>query len=85
MKPTYEELEKRIAELELHLGAKAKKEEKINSASEYINPDIFNSIPEGIIITDDQQKIIDINTKALLIFGYNKQELEGQQFDFLFL
>lgn len=84
MKPTYEELEKRIAELELHLGAKAEKEEKINSASEYINPDIFNSIPEGIIITDDQQKIIDINTKALLIFGYNKQELEGRQLDFLF-
>jgi PAS domain S-box-containing protein len=83
MRPTYEELEKRITELELRLGSKPEKGEKTNADFEYINPDIFNSLHEGIIISDEQLKIIEINTKALLVFGYSKQELEGRQLDIL--
>ncbi|UKM63560.1 PAS domain-containing sensor histidine kinase [Flavobacteriaceae bacterium GSB9] len=39
---------------------------------------LFESVSEGVIVVDSQQKIVAVNTSAERMFGYNNQELLHQ-------
>lgn len=49
--------------------------------------DIFNvlfaSVSEGVVVVNDNQKIVLTNTSAEKMFGYTKNELEGQELNVL--
>lgn len=40
--------------------------------------DIFENIPEGIMICDDSFRIIDVNSNVLQLTNYSKEELQGK-------
>ncbi len=45
---------------------------------------IFKSIPDGVICTDRQRRIIMINPAMVSLFGYTEEELLGRETDFLY-
>ncbi|MBO6632509.1 MAG: PAS domain S-box protein, partial [Psychroserpens sp.] len=49
--------------------------------------EIFNillaSISEGVVIVDNQQNIVEINSAAEYIFGYSKEEIVNKKLDIL--
>lgn len=44
---------------------------------------LLGAVSEGVIIVDDTQTIMEINTSAEAIFGYTPEELEGQSLNIL--
>ena len=75
-KPTYEELEQRIEELENEVlkqaqaaGALRESEERFRLAFENANI--------GMCLVDTEGRIIKANVEMSKIFGYSKEELEG--------
>lgn len=42
--------------------------------------DIFNNAGTGLVVIDDAYKILNINSEALNIFGYNIKELDNKYF-----
>jgi len=72
MKPTYEELEQKVKELEKKV---------FNGEQEYRKSfkDICTHAPIGLILTDaNSGKILDVNDKLLRITGYCKEDLLHQ-------
>jgi len=73
-KPTYQELEQRVKDLE-----QARSERKLiegiicNSEEKYSK--LFHSSNDGILIHDLEGNIIDANQKVLELFGYTKAEI----------
>ena len=53
----------------------------------YLNPNIFeklfNNIPEGLLIVNDNQQIVLLNSSIETLFGYKKDELISQPFNTL--
>jgi PAS domain S-box-containing protein len=76
-KPTYEELEKRIKDLE-------KKEQELYLQKTYFEK-LFNSAPEAISLQDDNDIVIDINEEFTKIFGYSGDEAMGKPINDLVL
>jgi len=72
-KPTYEELEKRVAELE------RKVEQFDSDDSKYRT--LFNSFPHGITVTDTYGNIVETNAVAEQMLGVNKAEHEKRKVD----
>ena len=69
-KPTYQELEKRIKDLE-----KTKKELLIQKT--YFEK-LFNSAPEAIALHNNEDLIVDVNEEFTRIFGYTREEVKGK-------
>lgn len=44
---------------------------------------LFNGISEGALIVNTQQQIVELNSSAASMFGYDIEELRGQQIDIL--
>lgn len=44
---------------------------------------LFEGISEGIIVVDDTQRIVEVNTSTEVMFGYKKDELINQHLDIL--
>ena len=44
---------------------------------------LIESLPMGLVITDQKGKIIDLNESSLRMFGYSREELVGQTIDTL--
>ena len=44
---------------------------------------VFDSVPDGIVITDEEGLIVDVNPCALRQFGYERDELVGQTVEVL--
>lgn len=80
-KPTYEELEQRIAELESRERLKrnsntASTNLDISTKSPLFMDVLFDSILSGVIIVDaESRKIIDINSKALEMLARSKENV----------
>jgi PAS domain S-box-containing protein len=77
-KPTYEELEVRIKELEHEI----KNRKYSHEEERYRN--VYNIAPLAFVIWDNNCKVVDWNKKAEIIFGWSKEEVLGRNFfDFL--
>ncbi|WP_192901701.1 PAS domain-containing sensor histidine kinase [Psychroflexus aestuariivivens] len=44
---------------------------------------LFEGISEGVIVVDEHQKVVEVNSAAELMFGYQKNELLGQHLELL--
>ncbi len=73
-KPTYEELEQRVRDLE-QARSELKLIEGIICKSEERYSRLFHSSNDGILIHDLEGNIIDANQKVLELFGYTKAEI----------
>ena len=72
-RPTYEELEQRVKELE----KEALDHRRIEAALGY-QVKLFMESADPIIIEDLEGKVIDMNAEAELAYGWNRKELIGQ-------
>jgi len=70
------QLEKEIAERKRAEEAARKSEEQYRQ--------LFNSIRDAILITDNERIIVDCNPAVTALFGYTRNEIVGKQTDFLF-
>jgi PAS domain S-box-containing protein len=69
-KPTYQELEKRIKDLE-------KTQEELRIQKTYIER-LFNSAPEASVLHNNEDQIVDVNEEFIRIFGYTREEVIGK-------
>jgi two-component system sensor kinase FixL len=78
-KPTYEELEERIRDLEEE-SVKAKREEEALQDSEKRYRRLFESAKDGILILDaDTGKVVDVNPFLTGLLGYSYEALCGKR------
>jgi PAS domain S-box-containing protein len=75
-KPTYEELEQRIKELE-KVGVEHKRVEVALTESEEKYSNLFHRSNDAIFIHDLDGDIIDANQRVLDLFGYKKSEMSS--------
>ncbi|MCJ7686427.1 MAG: PAS domain S-box protein, partial [Desulfobacteraceae bacterium] len=74
MKPTYEELERRVNELEKEAIECRQAEKKLKDSELWLNS-IFNSLEEGILVLTPDRKLVNINEAGQRMFGYSRDEL----------
>jgi len=72
-KPTYEELKKRIKELEKE-SIKHKRAEEALHESEAKYRRLFEATKDGIIVTDSEGNILFVNPSYVEMLGYKSQE-----------
>jgi len=76
-KPTYEELEKRVKELEKETFDRKQAEEALRESEEKFR-NLFNNVEIGMFRTRlDGSEILDMNEKFLNIFGRTREEMQG--------
>jgi len=75
-KPTYEELEKRVKELEEE-ALKRKQAEKALRSSELWLQNIFNSLEEAVFVVTPDRRLVNVNDAAERMFGYSREELSN--------
>ena len=73
-KPTYEELERRVKELEKESLMQSQTEKAMLESEEKYRK-LFHHSNDGIFLHDFEGNIIDINQKVLDYFGYTKPEM----------
>ena len=44
---------------------------------------LFEAVSEGVVVVDDQQNIVSVNSSVEIMFGYDKDELVKQKLDVL--
>ena len=76
-KPTYEELEQRVKELERESIERKKTEEVIRESEEKYRT-LFNESRDAIYITTREGKFLDVNRALLELFGYSGKEMIGK-------
>jgi len=82
-KPTYEELEKRIRELERTELERKQAEEKLRESEERFR-NVYETAPLAFVVWDNNTCVTDWNKKAEEIFSWAKEEVVGYNFfDFL--
>jgi PAS domain S-box-containing protein len=79
-KPTYEELEQRIRELESS-AADLKDITTILKNEEQMFRHCFENANIGVCLTDPDGNFIIVNNRMVEIFGYSKKEFEGMNVD----
>ena len=75
MKPSCEELEKRISELEAELEKRGRTEQELRETNERMRA-IFEHSPAGIALTTLEGKVISINQAITDKIGYTLEELQ---------
>ncbi len=70
-KPTYEELEERVSDLE-------KEKTQLRVQAIYLER-LFNSAPEAIIWHDNDDVVINVNDEFTRMFGYSREESIGKR------
>lgn len=60
-----------------------KKEERQRRLSESKLQSLFTSVPEAIVVSDAQRRIVQCNFETVAIFGYPSEDLVGQKIDVL--
>ena len=73
-KPTYEELEQKVKELERESIERKKTEEVIRESEEKYRT-LFNESRDAIYITTREGKFLDVNRALLELFGYSGEEM----------
>lgn len=83
-KPTYEELEKRVRELEI-IESNYKSSKKGLQKTEYLLNLLYEEAPLGYQSLDENGHFIAVNKTWLEALGYTKEEVIGKSFaDFLY-
>ncbi|MCK4821751.1 PAS domain S-box protein, partial [bacterium] len=82
-KPTYEELERRIGELEQEVRKGKQSEEALRAARDYAQIIIESSL-DMIVAVGKDRRIIEFNPAAQKTFGYKKEEVLGKHVDILY-
>jgi PAS domain S-box-containing protein len=77
-KPTYEELEQRIEELEREVSEHKKTEDALRENEGELEA-IFHAIGEGIAIIDMKGKVTRINKRISEVGGYSEKEILGKR------
>jgi len=75
-KPSYEDLEQRLARLEEEIRELAGLHQEILS-SERLHRTILENISDTVILTDDQGAILYVCPNTVLIFGFTQKEIYG--------
>ena len=75
-KPTYEELEQRVKELENEAFERKKAEEALRESEEKYRS-IFSSATDTFLIFDYDGNIVEANPQAREMYGYSHEELVG--------
>jgi PAS domain S-box-containing protein len=78
-KPSYEELKKRVRELEREASDR-KKSVSFHSESEQLFRLLFENMSVGVALVDNQGHVVVANEADCLFLGYPKEELEGMHF-----
>ena len=73
-KPTYEELERKVKELEKEIVDRKATEETFQKSLEKYHA-VFQTTKDAIFVSDETGKFIDINQAACESLGYSKEEL----------
>jgi two-component system sensor histidine kinase EvgS len=79
-KPTYEELEKRIQDLEESIKSHKADEAHFRESEERFRA-IFEFAPVGVAVIDTHRKFIQVNDQLCHILGYGPDELVGHSFN----
>lgn len=74
-KPTYEELERRLRELETETARRRKAEQALGESEERFR-EFVEMLPENVCETDAAGNIIIANRRAYRVFGYTDEDLE---------
>ena len=77
-KPTYEELEEKVRELEENSSRDG--QSKNESEMEFMFEDIINASVDAMVIADEDLKVLLWNPSAEKIFGYKEKEMIGRRF-----
>lgn len=75
-KPTYEELEKRVKELEQEVTKRKQAEEDPKESEERFRL-AFENANDGVCLVDTDGNLVIVNNRMCEIFGYCKKELES--------
>ena len=82
-KPTYEELEQKVLELE-KLSVMHKRSEEAIRKKEELFHNVYNTAPLAFVVWDLNTHVTDWNEKAREVFGWSKEEALGRSFfDFI--
>jgi PAS domain S-box-containing protein len=73
-KPTYQELEERISELENMANQRKQLEDELRESEEKYSG-LFHNSNDAIFVHDLKGNITDVNQRALELFGYTKPEM----------
>jgi len=82
-KPTYEELERKIGELEEEVRKGKQSEETLRAARDYAQSIIESSL-DMIVAVGKDRRIIEFNPAAQKTFGYKREEVLGKHVDILY-
>ncbi|UCD30981.1 MAG: PAS domain S-box protein, partial [Desulfobacterales bacterium] len=82
-KPTYEDLEKRVRELEKEHHERKRAQEALRKSEERFRK-VYDIAPLAFVVWDVNACIVDWNKTAEILFGWTKEEVKGNNFfDFL--
>ena len=73
-KPTYEDLQRRVTELEKQIAG-LWETETANGIAGLWQERIFNSLEEAVLVVTPDRKLVNVNDGALRMFGYSREEL----------
>lgn len=76
-KPTYEELERRIKELENETFERRKAEEALRETVESYRT-LVESTSDAVLMLDVERRVVSCNRSFLDLFGYGREEVEGK-------
>lgn len=75
VKPTYDELERRVKELERDIADRNRVEEELKR-SEVNYRSIFNAVNDAVFVHEfETGRILDVNTKMCEMYGYAREEV----------
>ncbi len=75
---------KRAAERQLELLEQIKRSEAEARSQQALFRSVFDSAPEGILLIDEQHRIVTVNPALSQIFGYEQGEIAGFHCSFLY-
>lgn len=81
-KPTYEELESRVRELEGRLAERKKVEEALIRTRRRLNT-VFDFVAYPLAVLSLDQKVRYLNSGFMHLFGWNSGEMEGKRIPFV--
>ncbi len=73
-KPTYEDLQRSVTELEKQIS-ELRKTETALQVTELWQEKIFNSLEEAVLVVTPDRKLVNVNEGTFKMFGYSKDEL----------
>jgi PAS domain S-box-containing protein len=81
-KPTYEELEQKVKELEREASERKQAEDALREDKEELEA-VFHAVGEGIAIFDKTGRVTKINKRIVEVGGYSEKEVIGKRLAFL--